>query len=110
MNFALLIAYDGANYCGWQAQDNGISVQSVLESAAELKISISDYDWTLDYRAVANNFALLNSDDGGRILPAGLKNIAISSMNTGWEMPGPFNASAEYKNLSARYEKTSSQK
>ena len=35
MNFALLIAYDGANYCGWQAQDNGISVQSVLESAAE---------------------------------------------------------------------------
>ena len=53
-----------------------------LESAAELKISISDYDWTLDYRAVANNFALLNSDDGGRILPAGLKNIAIWQSST----------------------------
>ena len=35
MKFAILLAYDGTNYCGWQAQDNGISVQSVLESAAE---------------------------------------------------------------------------
>ena len=45
MKFAILLAYDGTNYCGWQAQDNGISVQSVLESAAEqtfgTKVSIT---------------------------------------------------------------------
>ncbi len=54
--------------------------------------------------------ALKDAFKKGWLKDSDLKNIAISSMNTGWEMPGPFNASAEYKNLSARYEKTSSQK
>lgn len=26
----LVVAYDGTNYCGWQIQDNGISVEAVL--------------------------------------------------------------------------------
>ena len=26
----LLIAYDGTNYCGWQTQPNGITVEEVL--------------------------------------------------------------------------------
>ena len=26
----LLVAYDGTNYCGWQVQKNGITVQEVL--------------------------------------------------------------------------------
>lgn len=34
MKYAILLAYDGTNYCGWQSQKNGISVQSVLEDAA----------------------------------------------------------------------------
>lgn len=34
MKFALLLAYDGTHYRGWQTQKNGISVQSVLERAA----------------------------------------------------------------------------
>ena len=34
MKFALLVAYDGTNYRGWQTQKNGISVQSVLQDAA----------------------------------------------------------------------------
>lgn len=34
MKYAILLAYDGTNYRGWQTQKNGISVQSVLESAA----------------------------------------------------------------------------
>jgi tRNA pseudouridine38-40 synthase len=29
----LVLAYDGTNYCGWQLQPNGISVQQVLEEA-----------------------------------------------------------------------------
>lgn len=31
----LTIAYDGTNYCGWQVQPNGTSVQSVLQAAVE---------------------------------------------------------------------------
>ena len=26
----LTVAYDGTNYCGWQVQPNGITVQEVL--------------------------------------------------------------------------------
>jgi tRNA pseudouridine38-40 synthase len=33
LNIRLTIEYDGSRYCGWQVQPNGISIQSVLESA-----------------------------------------------------------------------------
>ena len=26
----LIVAYDGTNYCGWQIQENGITVEEVL--------------------------------------------------------------------------------
>jgi len=32
-NICLTIAYDGTNYCGWQIQPNGVSVQAALEKA-----------------------------------------------------------------------------
>lgn len=32
-NIRLTLAYDGANYVGWQVQPNGVSVQSTVESA-----------------------------------------------------------------------------
>ena len=28
--FKLVVAYDGTNYCGWQIQPNGITVEEVL--------------------------------------------------------------------------------
>lgn len=31
MNYALKIQYNGSNYCGWQRQQNGVSVQQVIE-------------------------------------------------------------------------------
>lgn len=31
----LVVAYDGTNYCGWQVQPNGVSIQSVLQKAIE---------------------------------------------------------------------------
>lgn len=31
----LIVAYDGTNYCGWQVQPNGVSIQSVLQAAIE---------------------------------------------------------------------------
>ena len=32
--FALLLEYDGTDYVGWQRQDNGVSVQTIVEDAA----------------------------------------------------------------------------
>jgi tRNA pseudouridine38-40 synthase len=32
-NFKMILEYDGAAYCGWQRQPNGLSIQQVLEEA-----------------------------------------------------------------------------
>lgn len=34
-NIQLIIEYDGTNYCGWQVQKNGVSVQEVLNKAIQ---------------------------------------------------------------------------
>lgn len=54
--------------------------------------------------------ALEDAFKKGWLKNSDLKDIVISTMNTGWEMPGPFNAIAEYKNLSAKYEKISAKR
>jgi tRNA pseudouridine38-40 synthase len=33
VNFKITVEYDGTNYCGWQIQPNGVSIQAVLERA-----------------------------------------------------------------------------
>lgn len=33
MRILLTLAYDGTEYCGWQSQDNGPTIQAVLEAA-----------------------------------------------------------------------------
>lgn len=33
MRVKITVAYDGMNFCGWQVQPNGVSVQSVLQDA-----------------------------------------------------------------------------
>ena len=33
MRIKLVISYDGTNYCGWQKQKNGVSIQEILEEA-----------------------------------------------------------------------------
>ena len=33
MRYVLTVSYDGTNYCGWQVQPNGITVQEVLNNA-----------------------------------------------------------------------------
>jgi len=30
-NFKMILEYNGVSYCGWQRQDNGVSIQEVLE-------------------------------------------------------------------------------
>lgn len=35
MNIKLTIEYDGTEYCGWQAQPNGTSIQQTVEAALE---------------------------------------------------------------------------
>jgi len=34
-NYKLTIQYDGTNYCGWQIQDNAITVQEVIKNSIE---------------------------------------------------------------------------
>ncbi|OGO86798.1 MAG: tRNA pseudouridine(38-40) synthase TruA [Clostridiales bacterium GWD2_32_59] len=36
-SIALVVAYDGTNYCGWQSQTNGLSVQEAIEKACKEK-------------------------------------------------------------------------
>ena len=38
----LTVAYDGTNYCGWQIQPNGITVEEVLNRALR-KLTGEDY-------------------------------------------------------------------
>ena len=33
MRIKLVVSYDGTNYCGWQRQKNGVTVQQILEEA-----------------------------------------------------------------------------
>ena len=35
MRIKLTVTYDGTNYCGWQVQPNGTSIQEILEGAIE---------------------------------------------------------------------------
>jgi len=35
MRVRIVVSYDGTNYCGWQRQKNGLSVQEVVEIAIE---------------------------------------------------------------------------
>lgn len=35
MKVKLTVSYDGTDYCGWQVQPNGVTVQEVLENALE---------------------------------------------------------------------------
>lgn len=40
MRIALIIEYDGTNYCGWQIQKNGVSVQQKLEEALKKALGV----------------------------------------------------------------------
>lgn len=31
MRVKMIVAYDGTNYCGWQIQPNGITIEQVLD-------------------------------------------------------------------------------
>ena len=33
MRVKLVVAYDGTNYCGWQIQPNGITIEEVLNQS-----------------------------------------------------------------------------
>ena len=44
MGVLLTVSYDGTNYCGWQKQKNGVSVQETLTNAIA---NVFDCDYTL---------------------------------------------------------------
>jgi tRNA pseudouridine38-40 synthase len=40
MRYFIELAYDGSNYCGWQAQDNAATVQQQIEMALKYKLRL----------------------------------------------------------------------
>ncbi|RBP67434.1 tRNA pseudouridine38-40 synthase [Alkalibaculum bacchi] len=56
-NIQLIIEYDGSNYCGWQVQKNGVSIQEVLNKAIQ-KITKEDIYITGSGRTDAGVHAL----------------------------------------------------
>ncbi len=38
MRYKLTIAYDGTNYCGWQVQENALSIQALIQKALQIAI------------------------------------------------------------------------
>ena len=72
--FKLTVAYDGTDYCGWQVQPNGITVEEVLNRAlSELtgeKITVIGASRTDSGVHAMGNVAVFDSDTtipGGRI-------------------------------------------
>ena len=42
--FKLVVAYDGTNYCGWQIQPNGITIEGVLNKTLSDFLKEHDID------------------------------------------------------------------
>ena len=64
--FKLTVAYDGTDYCGWQVQPNGITVEEVLNRAlSELtgeKITVIGASRTDSGVHAMGNVAVFDSD------------------------------------------------
>ena len=52
MRIGLIISYDGTGYCGWQRQENGISVQEKIEDALR---ELTGEDITLTAAGISTN-------------------------------------------------------
>ena len=65
----LIVAYDGTNYCGWQVQPNGITVQEVLNQALSdlfaKKIACIGASRTDAGVHALGNVAVFDTDAGG---------------------------------------------
>lgn len=108
-NIKIIIEYDGTEYCGWQVQKNGMSIQQVLQKAIEdtvnHKISLtgaSRTDAGVHAKGMVANF-FTNSK-----IPCGKFPMAINSrlpddiVVTGAEEAGE-NFHSRYSNKGKRY-------
>jgi len=77
-NIKLLIAYDGTDFCGWQRQENGRTIQGVVEDALE-KMHERHVDLTGSGRTdagvhavgqIANFYTSIDSITADRFVPA----------------------------------------
>jgi tRNA pseudouridine38-40 synthase len=87
-NFKMIVEYDGTAYCGWQRQENGLTIQEVLEEAIRLitgeKVAVIGSGRTDAGVHALNQVAHFKSSS---ILP--LNNIVVKKME---EVSGEFHA------------------
>ena len=52
----LIVAYDGTNYCGWQVQPNGITIEQVLnENLSKLDVQRPFAEFITDVTLIDSN-------------------------------------------------------
>ena len=52
----LIVSYDGTNYSGWQIQNNGITIEEVLNRFKDIDEHYREYQWTWTYRLIQDYY------------------------------------------------------
>ena len=75
----LIVSYDGTNYCGWQKQPNGITIEEVLNNAIT-KLTGEDIEVDTNVRMAADKFAFAINQR----LPEDIRIQYSDEVESGW--------------------------
>ncbi len=86
MKLKLTLSYNGAAYCGWQAQSNGLSVQTVLTAAAKktygkdcLITGCSRTDSGVHAKSYVCTLEFADGEDAASVIPGEAVPLALNS-------------------------------
>ena len=75
----LIIEYDGTNYCGWQAQNNGASIQEEIEKAISFVEGIERFEYK-DSKEMEHDYIII-SKNGYDIRKTLFKTLASADLS-----------------------------
>lgn len=108
-NYKLTISYDGTNYCGWQVQPNGVTIQEKLQEALKIYLKKEIHivgsgrtDSGVHALAQIANFWSEDEVDVFR-LQGGLNGILPNDIRVGSIESAPINFHAQYSALGKIY-------